>query len=223
MMAGSSKLPQTEEVKPYSGAWLGLTMPDGKDVTLYRSTLGGNFRLYKDLITSEDGVSEPLLGSADATRIDNVSHLLLDSVGWSGKEIVKTTNADKENLAIRHVLPYVIVSEGDIRSEADPVHHSRQYANETMESNLLRFLLTGQDDHAAVTVSSKKTHKVATTAKLELIDEMTAQIDEELGESPPNRQELGDQLGRLVRTLSGLQDHLRAAQDRLEALVSRRR
>lgn len=223
MMGGSSKLPQTEEVKPYSGVWLGLTLPDGNDVTLYRSFRGGNFRLFQGLVTSDEGASEPLLGSAEAARTDTVSHLLLDAIGWSGKEIVKNASAEKTNLAIRHILPYVIVSEGDIMSEADPVHHSRQYINETMESNLLRFVLTGQDDHAAVTVVNKKTHKVATSAKLELLDEMILQVDEELGETPLDRGELRAQLQRLASTLSGLQDHLREAQRRLDNLVSSRR
>jgi hypothetical protein len=57
-----------------------------------------------------------------------------------------------------------------------------------MESNLFRFLLTGQDDAAAVTVISKKNRTVATRAKVGLVDEMIAQLDEQLGEKELNRE-----------------------------------
>lgn len=223
MMAGTSKLPHTDEVKRYTAIWLGLTLPGKGDVTLYRAIRGGDFRMYEGLVDSGDGPATDLSGSADSGRTETVSHLLLDAIGWSGKEIVKNANAEKTSLAIRNVLPYVIVSETDIMSEADPVHYSRQYTNETFESNLLRFVLTGQDDSAAVTVVGTKAQKVATTAKIELVDEWIAQVDEELGENPPDRKELADQLARLANTLAGLQNHMRAAQERLDSLVRQRR
>jgi len=223
MLAGISKLPQTDEVKPFTAAWLGLTLPDGRDVTLYRATQGGDFRLFEGLVSAEAGTPIALLGSAEADKQDTVSHVLLDSIGWSGKVIVKNVNAEKDNLAIRHVLPYVIVSETDIMSEANPVHHSGQYTNRTLESNLLRFILTGHDDAAAVTVVGRKEQRVANAAKLEIVDEWIAQIDDELGETPPDRKELSEQIDRLAATLAGLQDHLRAAQERLDQLVARRR
>ncbi len=223
MLAGTSKLPKPDEVKPFNAAWLGLTLPDGRDVTLYRSTRGGDFRLFEGLVSTEAGVPTTLLGSADANKQDTVSHVLLDAIGWSGKMIVSKGNAEKDNLAIRHILPYVIVSETDIMSETNPVQHSRQYTNRTLESNLLRFILTGHDDAAAVTVVGRKEQRVANAAKLEIIDEWIAQIDDELGDTPPDRKELSDQMERLATTLTGLEDHLRAAQERLDQLVARRR
>lgn len=223
MLAGVSKLPQTDEIKPFTAAWLGLTLPDGRDVTLYRATQGGDFRLFEGLVSAEVGRPTALLGSADADRQNTVSHFLLAAIGWNGKVVVRNGNAEKDKLAIRHVLPYVIISETDIMSEANPVHHSGQYAHRTLESNLLRFILTGHDDAAAVTVVSRKEHRVANAAKLEIVDEWIAQIDDELGETPPDRKELSDQLVRLAMTLAGLQEHLRAAQERLDQLAARRR
>lgn len=223
MMAGTSKLPQTDEVKRYAAIWLGLTLPGRGDVTFYRSIRGGDFRMYDGLVDSEIGPATSLSGSAEFGSTETVSHVLLDAIGWSGKEIVKNVNSEKTGLAVRHVLPYVIVSETDIMSEADPVHHSHQYTGETFESNLLRFVLTGQDDSAAVTVAGRKEQRVAIAAKIELVDEWIAQVDGELGENPPDRRELTEQLARLASTLAGLQDHMRAAQERLDTLVRWRR
>jgi hypothetical protein len=224
MLGGVSKLPQPQQLKPYSGAWLGLTMPNGRNVTLYRSTRGGDFRLYDGLVTQDTGHFDRLRGSADADRNDTVSHYLLSAIGWSGKVIVKNARGEKENLAVRHVLPYAIVSEGDIMSESSPVHHSRQYVNRTMESNLFRFVLTGTDDHAVVTGgTSKTTHKIATTAKLELIDEMIAQVSKQLGEEPHDRDEVSRQLNEVASSLSSLEGNLRKAQEHLDQLVAERR
>jgi predicted nuclease with TOPRIM domain len=224
MLGGSSKLQRTEQLNSYDSAWLGIALPDGKEVTFYRAINGGNFRLHDGLVTrAAAGSGVPLLGTSDAKRTDTVSHFLLDSLGLSGKVIVTNANAEKENLAIRHIVPYVLVSEEDIISEQDPVHYSRQYTNRTLESNLFRFFLTGKDDAGAVTVLSKKTQAVATQAKLELVDEMITQLDEDLGEEGPSRAELADQITRLSASLEALEDNLRDAQGELDALVAERR
>ena len=52
MLGVSKSLPETEEIVAYDAAWLGITLPDGRTVTLYRATRGGHFKLY-------DGPSEP--------------------------------------------------------------------------------------------------------------------------------------------------------------------
>jgi peptidoglycan hydrolase CwlO-like protein len=224
MLGASSKLQKTEQLSNYDASWLGITLPDGKDVTLYRAINGGNFRLHDGLVTSAPiGSGKPLLGTSDAKRTDTLSHFLLESLGLSGKVIVTNASAEKENLAIRHIVPYVLVSEEEIISENDPVHYSRQYTSRTLESNLFRFLLTGKDDAAAVTVLSKKTQAVATKAKIELVDEMIAQLDEELGEEGPNRAELANQIARLSASLVALEDNLLGAQSELDGLVAERR
>ena len=224
MLGAASRLQRIEQLKNYDAVWLGLSLPNGRDATLYRSTNGGNFRLHDGLVTSaQDGSGAALLGTSAANRTDTVSHFLLESLGWTGKVIVTNSNYDKENLSIRHVMPYAIVSEEDIMSEHNPVHHSRQHTNRTMESNLLRFLLTGQDDSAAVTVISKKNRTVATRAKVELVDEMIAQLDEQLGDKVPDRDELVEQMKRLTASLEDLQGKLGNAQSLLDALVSERR
>ncbi|MCK1466884.1 hypothetical protein IVB51_05690 [Bradyrhizobium sp. CW10] len=224
MLGGSSKLPQTEQLTNYDAAWLGLSLPTGREVTLYRPTSGGNFRLYEGLVMSPGTETGSILRSvSDTKRADTVSHFLLELFGWNGKVLVSNSNYDKENLTIRHIVPYAIVSEEDIISEHNPVHHSRQHSNRTMESNLLRFLLTGLDDAAAVTVISKKTRVVATRAKVELVDEMIAQLDAELGDEAVNRAELEEQMGRLTASLTYLHDDLRNAQGLLDTLVSERR
>lgn len=41
MLGAASKLPPIDEISYYDGIWLGLMLPNGDAITLYRSTKGG--------------------------------------------------------------------------------------------------------------------------------------------------------------------------------------
>jgi hypothetical protein len=223
MLAATTKLPRPNELEPYTGVWLGLTMPDGKDVTLYRPVKGGAFRLYDGLVSRNNGSSVVLRGLADAQRSDTTSNFILDSIGLSGKVVAKNASGEKEDLAIRHVLPYAIVSEGDIMAETSPIYHSKQFASRTFEKNLLRLMLSGSDDRDVVTTVRKETYEVATAAKIELVDELILQIDREVGEDPRVRDDLEAQLKVTTDSMERLQDELRVAQEHLDDLMLQRR
>ena len=68
-----------------------------------------------------------------------------------------------------------------------------------------------------------KTRQVATTAKVEIIDEMIAQIDQELGDEEIDRSELRQQTERVETSLRSLHETLVRAQNDIDSLVSERR
>lgn len=224
MLGVSKSLPEIEEIAAYESVWLGLTLPDNRDVTLYRATQGGQFKLYQGLL-KKTGVKDGLVlrQQHDSKRTDTVSHLLLDAVGVAGKAVVRDGNCKKDTLSIYLLSPYVVVSEQDIIAEKSPVFTSGSPSQRTFEQNLFKFLLTGVDDAAAVTVPKPSERKVAKAAKIELVDELIAQIDAELGENPPDERETEEQLGRLERGASDLASRLKDAQAKLDALVGERR
>ncbi len=224
MLGVSKALPPTEEIVVYDGVWLGLTMPDRKEFTLYRSTRGGAFRIHKGLISSagpDDG--EVLKAKHDSKKSDNVSFLLLDAIGLWGKKIVRDNNAAKDNLSIYLLSPYAVVSEEDIIAEKSPVYASGVPAERVFEQNLLKLLLTGIDDSSAVTVPKVSERKAAKAAKIELVEEMITQLDAELGENAPDRDEIQDQLVRLEESSAGLLSRLQETQRQLDTFVVERR
>lgn len=223
MLGAATNLPKTPEITNYQGALLGLVLPDGREVTLFRSTKGGSFRLHEGLRKDADAKSgEILLGKADKARTDTVSHFLLQSLGLAGKEIVKSASADKAPLSIRLLAPFVIVGEDDILSKRSPVLTSGQFTNQTLERNLFRLLVTGNDDAAAVTVTSAKTKTVQNSAKIELIDELLEQIEADLGEAF-DEGEFEAASRSVSSAVSSLQDDLGLVQRRLDDLVIERR
>lgn len=224
MLGAAATLPETQEISVYDSVWLGLTLAEGRNVTLFRSARGGHFKLYEGLHCSQpDEEGTALQGTHDGRRTDTVSHALLEAIGLAGKVVVTDANATKESLSIRLLTPYAIVSEEDIIAERSPVLYSGQPTRRTFERNLFKLLLTGIDDAAAVTVRKPSERKVAKEAKLELIDEMIAHIDSELGEEPPLEAEVRAQLARLDDSADGLFDQMQVAQLTLDQAVGRRR
>ncbi|KXS55448.1 MAG: hypothetical protein AWU57_117 [Marinobacter sp. T13-3] len=224
MLGVSKSLPEIEEIAAYEAVWLGLTLPDNRDVTLYRATQGGPFKLYNGL-RKNSGIEDGLVlrQKHDSKRTDTVSHLLLDAMGVVGKAVVRDGNCKKDTLSIYLLSPYVVVSEQDIIAEKSPVFTSGSPSQRTFEQNLFKFLLTGVDDAAAVTVPKPSERKVAKAAKIELVDELIAQIDVELGENPPDEGETEEQLEQLERSASDLASRLKDAQAQLDVLTGERR
>lgn len=224
MLGVSKSLPEIEEIAAYNSVWLALALPDNRDVTLYRSTRGGQFKLYEGLLKrgdNKDGLE--LRQQHDSKRTDTVSHLLLEAMGFAGTKIVRDGNCKKDNLSIYLLSPYVVVSEQDIIAEKSPVFTSGSPSQRTFEQNLFKFLLTGVDDADAVTVQKPSERKVAKAAKIELVDEMIAQLDAELGENPPDERETEEQLERLDQSAGDLITRLQDAQASLDNLISERR
>jgi peptidoglycan hydrolase CwlO-like protein len=224
MLGVSKSLPKTEEILLYDAAWLGLTLPGGRDVTLYRATEGGHFKLHEGLVKNAaagDGIT--LNQKHDSKRTDSVSQLLLDVMGFAGKRIVRDGNGKKDNLSIFLLSPYAVVSEEDIIAEKSPVFTSGSPSERTFEQNLFKFLLTGTDGSAAVTVAKPTERKVAKTAKIELVNELIAQLDVELGDKHPDENEAESQLELLDQNTGDLPSRLQEAQKKLDSLVIDRR
>jgi predicted nucleic acid-binding Zn-ribbon protein len=224
MLGASTSMPETEEIAAYDCAWLGITLADQGDFTLYRATRGGHLKLFSGLHKGmPTGKGVVLREKHDHKRTDTVSHRLLEAIGLVNKWVVRDGNGKKDSLSIRLLSKYAVVAEGDIMSETSPVYLSGNPSERTFEQNLFKLLLTGQDDSAAVEVPKETERKAAKAAKIELVDELLAQIDAELGEQPPNEKETQEQLDRLDQSADGLLSRLQDVQGQLDELVLERR
>jgi hypothetical protein len=152
-----------------------------------------------------------LSGRHSATSTENISQFLLDELALSGKEIAADVHGKKRPLSFRDLVRFCIVDEVAIQSQVSPVE-SGQHTGETGERSVLKFLLTGQDDSKIVQVMDRKTFKASTTAKLEVIDETLASINEELAADYPDSDGLGEQGARLEQSWSDAQREAQAAQ-----------
>ena len=224
MLGASTSLPPIDEIPAYDAVWLSVTLADEGDFTLYRPTRGGHLKLYPGLVKRAPASKGKVLRQThDSKRNDTVSHRLLDAIGLSQKRVVRDNNGKKDSLSIRLLSKYTVVAEDDIMSEDSPVFLSGTPADRIFERNLFKLLLTGKDDAGAVTLPKEMVRKAAKAAKIELVDELLAQLDTELGEAAPDEQEAKDQLARLDTSAGGLLTRLRTAQSELDGMVVQRR
>ncbi len=218
-------LPTIDEAAPYVAVLLQMIMPNGEPVTLYRARAGGPYLAFDGLhhLRPEGLLGHPLKPNHDPATSDNLSMFMLEAMGLAGRQLVRnSTYGEKETLSIRRLIPYVITDETAIIAEGSPVL-SGQYTSDTVEKNVLRLILTGQDDAAIVTAVKPKLRDARTGGQLELLDELIGRIDAELGEESPSREDLVKQSVILEGTLLQHKVQLQSRQERIDELVSDRR
>ena len=199
MLGAARDLPGIAEREPYDRAWLGLDLPQLGPATIMRPLAGGSLELHSGLVTApaENGLHvRELSGRHDHTNRDNISQLLLEEIGLSGREIAVDVNGKKRSLSFRDLARFCIVDETAIQSEMSPAL-SGQHQFATAERSIFRLLITGGDDSAIIPVVDKKTFKASTTGKIEVLDDMIAAIDEKLEADFPHSDQLADQNVRL--------------------------
>lgn len=225
MLGSARPLPEIEEREAYDRVWLAVTLPRSGAMTFMRALAGGAFELYPGHVMAPgEGAAEvrQLSAKHDHTNNDNVSQFLLEGLGFGGKSIAVDANGKKRSLSFRDLARFCIVDETAIQSETSPVE-TGQYQTATAERSTFKLLLTGVDDSAVVPVMERKSFKTATTAKLEVVDEMIASLADELAADFPNADQLPDQNSRLEEAWARIQRELQAAQDSIRERLSAKR
>ncbi|MDX0977447.1 hypothetical protein GHK39_09125 [Sinorhizobium medicae] len=224
MLGSSRPLPEIGEREGYDRAWLALTLPNQGEVTLTRALAGGAFELHAGHVsTAERGKNVRALSARhDNSNEDNVSQLLLNELGFGNKLIAVDANGKKRSLSFRDVIRFSLVDETIIQNETSPVE-AGQYTTATAERSVFKLLLTGVDDSAVVPVVNKVVFKTQTNAKLEILDEMIANIDEKIAADFPDFDGLADQDQKLATTFGAAQVDAQIAHDNIRAQLDRKR
>lgn len=224
MLGSSRPLPEISERDGYDRAWLALTLPTQGDVTLMRSLAGGAFELHAGHVSAvERGKNvRPLSARHDHSNDDNLSQLLLNELGFGNKYIAVDANGKKRSLSFRDIVRFCLVDETIIQSEISPVE-AGQYTTVTAERSVFKFLLTGVDDSAVVPIVNKAVFRTQTNAKLEILDEMIANIDENLTADYPDADGLSDQYEKLAATFAMAQEEAQLSQDHIRKQLDRKR
>jgi predicted nuclease with TOPRIM domain len=224
MLGSSRPLPEIGEREGYDRAWLALKLPNQGEVTLTRALAGGAFELHANRVsTTERRINVRALSARhDHSNDDNVSQLLLNELGFGNRFIAVDANGNKRSLSFRDVIRFSLVDETIIQNETSPVE-AGQYTTATAERSVFKLLLTGVDDSAVVPIVNKTVLKTQTNAKLEILDEMIANIDEKITADFHDIDGLAAQDRRLATTFEAAQADAQIAQDNIRAQLNRKR
>ena len=149
-----------------------------------------------------------------AARQDTLSYALLERTGLTMKVLRKNAPGETRSLSFRDMARLCVVTEEEIQGCGSPLL-SGQYTTATGEYSAFKLLLTGTDDSALVAAREESGRRDQGTGKIELLDQMIADLHAELDEEGAEEEELNDQLTRLDETI-------RAQNEALDAVLERR-
>ena len=192
-------------------------------LTLDRSVEGGNFRAFEELLTDGSPQADPktVRWKHSAARQDTLSYALLERTGLRTKILRKNAAGETRSLSFRDMARLSLVTEEEIQRRNSPFL-SGQWTTATGEYAALKLLLTGTDDSALVATREVSGRRDQDTGKIELLDQMIADLHAELDEEGAEEEELNDQLARLDESIRAQNEALDAVQQALDAVLERR-
>ena len=232
---GASQVPEpVAEQAGYDLVHLGISFPDGSEITIVRALQGGDAKVLDGLVSKRPAINEGENLSAKHSAKASLSKFLLSKLNLGGSRIRKNAKGETRDLSFRDLSRHVLINETKIQSVESPIQFG-QYMDRTLELSTFKILVTGVDDSALDV--TKKPVEAATrrAAQLELLDRMLREVNREIEiadqdfEDLRRRESLVD--GELELHLSvqesaeapyrALSQQRRAVVDRREALIDR--
>jgi len=224
MLGGTKDLRDIPERVGYDRIRLAVETSSQESFTFERSSDGGGFNLYEgvleDQLKYDGGVKIKPKHGHGAT--DNVSGWLLNNVGLLDKWLRKNARGDTRSLSFRDLARLVVVDEGEIIKNTSPFL-TGQFTTKTVEYSTFKLLLTGSDDSAIVPAEKDDKKIVGIAAKLELLEQMIADISDEIESKNINEEELNDQLEKLLKSIERKKDEMSSFQSNLNESITERR
>lgn len=217
-MLGGSELRDIPERTPFGEVQFDIDVASGEKWRFYRASSGGNFKAQN--LLDEDAEIGILRKDHGHGKTDNMSGFLLDKIGLLGKRILRSKkNGTTQSLSFRNLARLAIVQEGEIQQTGSPFWGG-QYTLKTAELATIKLLLTGVDDSDVV-----ETTRVGTDSakQIELIDELLAEIRQEIADVGEEEADLKEQIDRLDGTIEQRRETLNSIQAQLDSLLAQRR
>lgn len=223
MLGGTTPLPSIDELQGYETAWLGFTLNDVDAYTLVRAVSGGAFVLYNGLVTDRplEQSGRQLGPKHDQKSDNNISRFLLGRLGFDGRFVAKDTFGSKNSLSFRNLANVLLVDETSIQAERSPIEGG-QRDDKHLEHSVFRLLLSGADDSAIAQVDSPKKVQASKVTKLELLDELIAEVEQRLLKEYPDIETLDEQNFHIEQTLEIIRAEFDAAQVTVRSLIEKK-
>lgn len=196
MLGSSKELRNIPQLKGYSNIFLEIES-NNQTYTLESEISNQNtYKLYRSKISKLDTEPEILKRKYGANSSGNISSFLLNLNNLNNKKIRKNANGDTVNLSYRNVVKFSFIDEERIITNKSPIISNS--FNDTVELNLLRFLLTGNDDsNIQKKISKEEIQK--RKGKIDLLHEFinNSQLDSNI-----NITEIDEQLEKIENSLN---------------------
>lgn len=194
-LLGSTEPPKKiPEMKGYTTGRLGILDRTEHRRVLERSLQGGDFTVFD--ADADWGTSNPqeLRAKHDPNRTDTLSHLLLSILGIAKKKILSNKAGKTRDISFRDIAARALIHEQRIIDPRTPVYPSGQYTRKTEELSAFSFLISGDDFSSIVFTPDIKIEKASWKGKEEVLEQLLADLRQEIGENPPSLQTLAGEI-----------------------------
>ncbi|MUN63413.1 hypothetical protein GMA12_09715 [Kocuria sediminis] len=211
-----------DEAKGYQYVHLGVRTTEGNIVTLVRDFNGGRIGLVEeDLRELTTNLAPEYLAPKHVSKDPRSASRYLLSLTDLDESVVRTNQYNETRpLQWRDVFRLTAVDEETILTKRSPIEFG-QYHDRPVESAIFRMFIEGQDDSGLTPIPKAAELKKISANKLEILDQVIADLEQELAASPPVDQ-LHNQLARLNESLIAASRTMNDVSSQRDELVLRR-
>lgn len=211
-----------DEGKRYQYVHLGLAIDGGSVFTLIRDFEGGAIGLVESDVRELTG--EPASEYLDPRHVskdpNSISRRLLSLTDLDELQVRKNQYNETRMLEWRDVVRLVAVDEETIIAKRSPIEFG-QYQHRPVEAAIFKLFIQGDDDSGLLPIPKAAELKKISANKVEILDQIIANLERELTDSPPVDQ-LREQLARLNSSLAAASEALDEVSAMRDELVVQR-
>nr|WP_319514383.1 AAA family ATPase [uncultured Cohaesibacter sp.] len=225
MLGGKGPLPDIPERVGYDRVLLSIENITTSEIfSLLRSHEGGAFRLFDGYYAERLPIGEGVILAETHSdkNSENLSTWLLSCLNMAKSRIRKNKNDDTISLSFRHLARLSIINEEEIIQKRSPLADGN-YTADTANFSVFKFLLTGTDDSALVSLRKTTPEEMSREAQIDLLDELIKKYQAQIKNVAGKPEELEDQDSRLGDALSLREEQLSLAEGEFKKLSAKRR
>ena len=225
MLGGKGPLTDIPERVGYDRVMLSIeNVTTGEEYTLFRSHEGGAFKLFNGSFAEElpEDEGATLADTHNERNTDNLSAWLLDKLGMAGSRIRKNKNNDTVSLSFRNLARLAIVNEEEIIQKRSPLADGN-YTADTANFSAFKYLLTGTDDSALVSLRKTTPEETSREAQIDLLDDLIKNYQRQVRDIAGKPAELEEQDEKLGSALEVKAQQLSLVEGTFKNLSARRR
>ncbi|MFS8184498.1 AAA family ATPase [Pseudovibrio denitrificans] len=225
MLGGKGPLTDIPERIGYDRVLLAVeNITNGDSFTLLRSHEGGPFKVFEGSFTDELPTVEGITLSDvhNAKNQENLSFWLLNQLDMPNVRVRKNKHNDTISLSFRHLARLAIVNEEEIIQRRSPLADGN-YTADTANASVFKYLLTGADDSALVSLSKRTPEEMSREGQIELLDELVKSYRKQVKAIAGQPAELENQDQRLGEALEQKAEQLNLVEGKYKALSAQKR
>lgn len=225
MLGGKGPLTDIPERVGYDRVLLCIENVTTKNTfTLQRSHEGGAFLMYEGHYAESlpDGDGVVLSDTHSDKNLENLSAWVLEKLGMAGARIRKNKNNETVNLSFRHLARLAIINEEEIIQKRSPLADGN-YTADTANFSAFKYLLTGTDDSALVSLRSSTPEETSRDAQIDLLDDLIKKYQRQVRDVAGKPADLEEQDEKLSNALEVKARQLSLAEGTFKELSAKRR